>query len=65
MKARGTVKFYNANKGFGFIKPDHGGADVFVQGAALVDSIQADDKVEYESAPGPKVAMALNVRLVR
>ena len=36
-----------------------------MQGQALVDSIQADDKVEYESAPGPKVAMALNVRLVR
>jgi cold shock CspA family protein len=36
-----------------------------VQGQALVDSIQADDKVEYEIALGPKVAMAQNVRLVR
>jgi len=63
--ARGTVKFYDPNKGFGFIKLDNGGADVFVQGQALVDSIQADDKVEYESALGPKVAMTQNVRLVR
>jgi len=50
--AKGIVKFFNASKGYGFIAPDDGGADVFVHLTALeragLTSLQEDDIVEYE-----------------
>ncbi len=50
--ASGTVKWFNTAKGFGFIQPDDGGADVFVHISALtsagLDSLNEGDKVEYE-----------------
>jgi CspA family cold shock protein len=51
--ARGIVKFYNAQKGFGFIGPDDGSGDVFVHISALqrcgMTSLGEDDIVEYET----------------
>jgi CspA family cold shock protein len=46
----GTVKFFNADKGFGFITPDGGGADVFVHVSAVGrgGSLNEGDKVSYE-----------------
>ncbi|MEX2746461.1 cold-shock protein [Rhizobium mongolense] len=46
----GTVKFFNEDKGFGFITPENGGADVFVHVSALQrgDSLREGEKVSYE-----------------
>jgi CspA family cold shock protein len=48
--ATGTVKFFNEDKGFGFITPENGGADVFVHVSALQggSSLRDGDKVSYE-----------------
>lgn len=48
--ATGTVKFFNDDKGFGFITPDNGGQDVFVHISALErgSSLREGDKVRYE-----------------
>ncbi|MEP3278478.1 MAG: cold-shock protein [Stappiaceae bacterium] len=49
----GTVKFYNSQKGFGFIQPDDGSKDVFVHATALeragIGSITEGDKVSFET----------------
>ncbi|MDP6121370.1 MAG: cold-shock protein [Rhodospirillales bacterium] len=54
--ATGTVKWFNPNKGFGFIQPDDGGKDAFVHISAVERSglsrLQEGQKVEYELAPG-------------
>lgn len=50
--ATGTVKFFNHNRGFGFIEPEDGGKDVFVHVTAMeqagIPSLDEGDKVEYE-----------------
>ena len=52
----GTVKWFNPNKGFGFIQPDDGGQDAFVHISAVersgLSSLQEGQKVEYELTPG-------------
>ena len=52
----GTVKWFNPNKGFGFIQPDDGGQDAFVHISAVersgLTSLQEGQKVEYELTPG-------------
>jgi cold shock protein len=51
MRISGTLKFYNAAKGFGFITPDDGSKDVFVHASALersgIDSLNEGDKVTF------------------
>jgi CspA family cold shock protein len=51
MRITGTVKFFNAAKGFGFIQPDEGGKDVFVHATALeragIRSLQEGDRVSF------------------
>ncbi len=60
----GTVKFFNETKGFGFIKPNDGGAEVFVHATGLIDKITQDDQVTYEVQDGKKGKNAVNVRKV-
>ena len=63
--ATGTVKWFNAEKGYGFITQD-GGADVFVHFSAIEGSgyrsLAENDKVEFEVTNGPKGPNAANVR---
>ncbi|HET9505519.1 MAG TPA: cold-shock protein [Hymenobacter sp.] len=60
----GTVKFFNETKGFGFIKLDENGQDVFVHVTDLIDEIRENDKVQFEVAQGKKGPAAVKVSLV-
>ncbi|MBI5444403.1 MAG: cold-shock protein [Deltaproteobacteria bacterium] len=64
--ATGTVKWFNDQKGFGFITQDAGGPDVFVHFSAITGSgfksLSEGQKVEYEVTQGPKGPQASNVR---
>jgi CspA family cold shock protein len=60
---KGTVKFFNNEKGFGFIKDDESGEDIFVHKTGIIDSIREDDKVEFEVEQGRKGLNAVNVKI--
>jgi CspA family cold shock protein len=60
---QGTVKFYNASKGYGFIKPADSSADIFVHSSGLIDQVRENDKVKYELVKGKKGMNAVNVQL--
>ncbi|MGH1338492.1 MAG: cold-shock protein [Aureispira sp.] len=62
--ATGTVKFFNDQKGFGFITPDDGGKDVFVHANGLIDDIRENDNVTYEVEEGRKGPNAVDVQIV-
>ena len=61
----GTVKWFNDAKGFGFIAPEDGSADVFVRYSAIASkgfrSLQEGQRVSYDVVQGPKGAQAANV----
>lgn len=68
--ARGTVKFFNSDKGFGFITPENGGSDIFVHVSALqasgVGNLTDGQKVSFDTEPdkrgkGPK---AVNIQIL-
>ncbi|AIM38960.1 MULTISPECIES: cold-shock protein [Sphingobacterium] len=60
---KGTVKFFNETKGFGFITPENGGDDVFVHISGLKDQVREGDSVSYEIENGKKGLNAVNVRI--
>ena len=66
--ATGTVKWFSAEKGFGFITPDDGSADVFVHFSAITGegyrNLEENQKVEYDVTQGQKGPQAANVRPV-
>ena len=60
---KGTVKFFNEAKGFGFITPEEGGKDIFVHSSGLTTSIREGDSVMYEVQEGQKGLNAVNVKM--
>jgi CspA family cold shock protein len=66
--AQGTVKWFNAEKGFGFIAQEGGGDDVFVHFSAIqmqgYKALEENQRVEFEVTQGPKGPQAENVRSV-
>ena len=67
--ATGTVKWFNTEKGYGFITPEDGGKDLFVHFSGIegegYKSLNEGAKVEYEQSQGQKGPQATKVRVVR
>ena len=66
--ANGTVKWFNATKGFGFILPDDGGKDVFVHATAVeaagMRTLNEGQKVSFDIVPDARGAKAANLKAV-
>jgi cold shock protein len=64
--ATGTVKWFNDAKGFGFVTPDGGGADLFVHFSAIqaqgFKTLQENQRVDFDVTTGPKGQQASNIR---
>jgi len=62
----GTVKFFNADKGFGFIAPEDGGKDVFVHASAIeaagMRSLAEGQRVSFDTQPDAKGSKAVNLQ---
>ncbi|CAN5686734.1 transcription antiterminator/RNA stability regulator CspE [soil metagenome] len=67
-QTRGTVKWFNDQKGFGFITPETGDKDVFVHQSAIIAtgfrSLSEGDRVEFSIEQGPKGPAAANVKKI-
>jgi CspA family cold shock protein len=61
---KGTVKFFNTEKGFGFIQDEETNKDVFVHKTGLIDRIKDNDRVEFEVEQGQRGLNAVQVRLI-
>ncbi len=61
---KGTVKFFNDAKGFGFISEEGTGKEHFVHQTGLIDEIREGDAVEFELKEGRKGLNAVNVKVI-
>ena len=62
---KGTVKFFNEAKGFGFITDESTGEEIFVHVSGLRDDIREGDVVVFQTQPGRKGINAVNVQIAR
>jgi cold shock protein len=62
--SKGTVKFFNETKGFGFISEEGTSKDHFVHISGLIDEIREGDAVEFELQDGKKGLNAVNVKVI-
>jgi cold shock protein len=62
---KGTVKFFNDSKGFGFITDEASSEDIFVHASGLRDDIREGDAVLFETENGRKGINAVNVQIAR
>jgi CspA family cold shock protein len=60
---KGTVKFFNNSKGFGFINDSTSGEDIFVHISGLTTDVREGDEVTFDVTPGKKGMNAINVQL--
>ncbi|MDD7914225.1 cold-shock protein [Polaribacter ponticola] len=61
---KGTVKFFNESKGFGFITEEGSNTEHFVHVSGLIDEIRENDEVEFDLQDGRKGLNAVNVRVL-
>jgi len=61
---KGTVKFFNESKGFGFIKADDSGDEIFVHASGLIDKVRQNDQVQFEVENGKKGLNAVRVQVI-
>lgn len=59
---KGTVKFFNETKGYGFIKDENSGKEYFVHVTGLVDKVRENEEVTFDIEDGKKGPNAVNVR---
>lgn len=64
MQKQGTVKFFNTEKGFGFISQTDTNTDVFVHSTGLIDTVRENDKVTFDVENGKKGLNAVNVKVI-
>jgi len=64
MQKEGTVKFFNATKGFGFISQTDDRSDIFVHSTGLIDTIRDNDRVQFDVEEGKKGLSAINVKVI-
>ncbi|GGD56765.1 cold-shock protein [Muriicola marianensis] len=62
--SKGTVKFFNDSKGYGFITEDGSSVDHFVHISGLIDEVREGDVVEFELQQGKKGMNAVNVKII-
>lgn len=62
--SKGTVKFFNETKGFGFISEEGSSKEHFVHISGLIDEIREGDEVEFDLAEGKKGLNAINVKVI-
>ncbi|NQV76805.1 MAG: cold shock domain-containing protein [Lutibacter sp.] len=61
---KGTVKFFNESKGFGFVTEDGSKTDYFMHISGLIDEVKEGDVVEFELKEGKKGLNAVNVKVI-
>ena len=62
--SKGTVKFFNDSKGFGFITEEGSGKEHFVHISGLIDEVREGDEVEFDLQEGKKGLNAVNVKVI-